>query len=164
MKTRRRVIQGVCAVAAAVGSGAAAPVQVAEFRDGNSWFRLRIVGYQFPEATDLDDANWLMINGDCSLAGRQWTFTDPCLETWDVGELASWLEALAVGRNAKPLLEFTEPNLAFQVLEGNILRVIFSLESSPDRDFNAPESERRLDVPITSLSTEGEDRTAVMLL
>jgi hypothetical protein len=149
MKTRRRVIQGACAVAAAVGNRAVAAVQAAEFRHGKSWFRLRIVGYQFPDATDLDDANWLMISGECSLEGRQWTFTDPCLETWDMEELASWLEALAAGRNTKPFLAFTEPNLEFQVVKGNTLRVIFSLETAPEKDFRAPESKRRFDMPIT---------------
>jgi hypothetical protein len=150
MKTRRRVIQGACAVAAAVGGGAAAgAIQGADFRNGNSWFRLRVVGYQFPDADNVDDANWLMINGECSLEGRQWAFTDPCLETWDLVELANWLEALAAGQAAPMVLAFTEPNLEFQVVGGNALRIVFSLESAPGRDFRAPESQRRFDMPIT---------------
>jgi hypothetical protein len=109
MKTRRRVIQGVCAVAA-VGSGAAAEdSRVAEFRNGNSWFRLHVLAYQFPEATDLDDANWLIINGECSLKGRQWSFIDPCLETWDLERLATWLSAAALTRCVSKFIQDGEP-------------------------------------------------------
>ena len=150
MKTRRRVIQGACAVAAAVGSGAAASaIRGAEFRNGNSWFRLRVLAYQFPEATNEDDANWLMINGECGLEGRQWSFTDPCLETWDLERLATWLDALTAGKAVSPFCGFTEPNLEFQVVEGNALRIIFSLESAPGRNFRVAESQRRFDMPIT---------------
>ena len=135
---------------AAVVSGAAAEdIRAAEFRNGNSWFRLQVLAYQFPEATDLDDANWLMINGECSLNGRQWSFIDPCLETWDLERLAIWLDALAAGKAVPPFYGFTEPNLEFQVVKGNTLRIIFSLESAPERNFRIAESQRRFDMPIT---------------
>jgi hypothetical protein len=62
---------------------------------------LRIAGYQFPDA-EVDpvgrgwDANWLVIAGRVRTApGEEWTFRDPGLTTWEVAEVADWLEQAA---------------------------------------------------------------------
>lgn len=150
MKTRRQVFRGACAAAVVVGgSVSAAVLPDAEFRNGNSWLKLRVLGYEFPDATNVDDANWLIIRGECSLGGRQWTFNDPCLETWDLLRLATWLEAISDGDISQLFCQFTEPNLELQVVGENALRIIFSLESAPITNFRASERQRRFDMPIS---------------
>jgi hypothetical protein len=92
---------------------------------------VRPVAYQFDlppaVASGQDwDANWLMIQGDVRTAdGRQWTFSDPCLTTWEARSLSSWLHAVAT-RNDAPedqSIVFTEPNLAFGVTDHDGERV-----------------------------------------
>jgi len=111
---------------------------------------LRLVGYQFgqPDSTRAGesdgstglyadwDANWLVIHGDALTSGGQsWSFTDPCLTTWEAEGLALWLSAAARGDEAAGEAVFTEPNLSFVcdgVAEGRVhMRVRFSHESLP---------------------------------
>jgi hypothetical protein len=112
---------------------------------------LRPVGYQFSRqvaagaakaeraaGTGGDwDANWLMIHGDIRTADeRYWTFTDPCLTTWEAERLSAWLRAAASKDPAgRQEAVFTEPNLSF-MLDGQDgqsvrIRVGFSHESLP---------------------------------
>ncbi len=110
---------------------------------------LRPIAYQYganPRAavgTDWD-ANWLMVQGNVRTAeGRDWTFTDPCLTTWEAREIGSWLRGVVAGLVApateRPeeadLLCFTEPNVALSLVgrsEGRVqVRVHFSLEALP---------------------------------
>ena len=104
-------------------------------------------GYQFgpaPEPSDWD-ANWLVIRGLVVLPdGRSWSFTDPCLTTWEAREIGSWLASVIAG-DVKPfvfeggederLLMFTEPVVAFGLAsrgDGVVtIRVHFSLEAQP---------------------------------
>ncbi len=103
--------------------------------------------YQFgPSSKPRDwDANWLVITGDVDMSdGRSWSFTDPCLTTWEARELASWFRGVLSGdvqpapfggEEDERLLVFTEPNLAFSLAgrerERLTIRVHFSLESRP---------------------------------
>jgi hypothetical protein len=105
---------------------------------------LRPVGYEYEQAPPADsawesepvwDANWLVILGQVRAAdGREWTFSDPCLTTWEAERLLEWLQALGCGEVRKALT-FTEPNLGFRVDaqddERVRLRVHFSAESLP---------------------------------
>src|SRR5436190_20460131 len=97
--------------------------------NGNS-FEFSIVGYQFPDADEMWDANWLLIRVDVRTEDAAWCKTDPCLLTADVAALADWLE------DPEGELAFMEPNLAFECLERDgsdaRLRVWFELESRPD--------------------------------
>jgi len=103
--------------------------------------------YQFGSSSTPGDwdANWLFIAGNVELAeGPSWSFTEPCLATWEARELASWFRGVVSGQvQAAPLeveggerlLTFTEPNLAFSLAgrdrEKLTLRVHFSLGSRP---------------------------------
>jgi hypothetical protein len=103
--------------------------------------------YQFgPSSEPRDwDANWLVISGHVELPdGRSWSFTDPCLTTWEARELGLWLRrvlsgdvqpAAINGEEDENLLIFTEPNVAFSLAsrgDGSAtIRVHFSVESSP---------------------------------
>ena len=127
-----------------------------QLRSADRASELHIAGYQFPDyevhAADVAvrrlrasarakkfpradakklardwDANWMQICGHITLAdGKTWAFEQPCLTTWDAGELGSWLrEAADVAVPPSPsgtggprqLLEFLEPNIAFSLEE-----------------------------------------------
>ena len=112
----------------------------------DTWLNLRASGYQFPQATNDLDAQWLMITGKVSSVGRTWSFTDPSLMIEEARALARWLHAAATGHirarqlparpdeDWAPDLSFTEPVLAFSLGSGSpglILRVNTSLEAAP---------------------------------
>lgn len=108
---------------------------------------LRPLRYQFsssPESGDWD-ANWLVVAGHVELPdGRSWSFTNPCLTTWEARELGSWLRGVREGDVAPTAffgeeddvsLVFTEPDVAFSLAGRNVgmaaVRVHFSLGSLP---------------------------------
>jgi hypothetical protein len=95
---------------------------------------LEVLGYQFPETEDDEwDSEWLIIAGSVSCARGRWRFRDPCLCTFELQALATWLRDVPVGGPERELA-FTEPNLRFEHLarsDGDVLLVAFSQESSP---------------------------------
>jgi hypothetical protein len=111
---------------------------------------LRPTGYQFSRAGGTEtesadctaesyadwDANWLVIRGDVTAAdGRSWSFTDPCLTTWEAERLSMWLDAVSRDAADRDVAVFTEPNVSFFVdgRDGDWvrMRVRFLHESLP---------------------------------
>lgn len=106
--------------------------EAALFEGEGSFFRMTIVQYQFPQIeNDKWDSNWLIVEGLVSLNGKEWTFKDPCITTFEVARLADWLDAQAKGAAQRDFCAFTEPNLEFERHSDNSIRVRFSHESSP---------------------------------
>ena len=68
-----------------------------ESKDGSS-FEMTIVGYEFPNTSAGDGANWLLIEYSITDTRHTWTSTDPCIQTLDVAKLADWLEERSSGR------------------------------------------------------------------
>jgi hypothetical protein len=102
----------------------------------NTSFTLTIVGYQFPAlATTPYDSNWLDIRIDVTSTQGTWSATDPCLLTYEVQQLADWLEAIGERRNTSSVCSFTEPCLVFELLADDqdrpMLRIFFELELRP---------------------------------
>lgn len=148
-------------------------------QDGAS-VEVRPVRYQYganpqaPAGTDWD-ANWLVIRGEIRTAdGREWTFTDPCLTTWEVREIPIWLRSAANGlvqpapnwSDEEELLHFTEPNIALslQAYAGGRaqIRVHLSIEAAPPwlDGTNRPEMFEYfllLDLKIEELITAAEE-------
>jgi hypothetical protein len=117
--------------------------------DGST-LALRPLRYQFPGAHTRDaggqwDANWLVVAGEVSTPDGAWSFTDPCLTTWEARTLGAWLRAVArcparpeggAGGDPPPEVDFTEPVLAFGRSgddgRGTVgLRVRLTLEALP---------------------------------
>jgi hypothetical protein len=101
-----------------------------------SRFELGVVGYQFPAIEDDKwDSNWLNITIGVQGAIGSWSSTHPSLLAADVERLADWLEAIAEARPQDALVEFLEPNLAFELHaaaeEDVVIRVWFECESRP---------------------------------
>jgi hypothetical protein len=77
------------------------------------------LGYQFgySSASGVHDNNWLNIRVEVSSDRVSWGGVDPCLLTWELRSLCSWLKAhVADPFGAEPLLEFMEPDLSFEVV------------------------------------------------
>lgn len=103
--------------------------------DGTS-LRLAIVGYEFPEEADAEyDSNWLMVRLSVTLPQGSWTATHPFLLTYEVAELATWLEEVADDKQTENEIWFVEPNIRFQVVETpmgrSCLRAYFAAECRP---------------------------------
>lgn len=95
-------------------------------------FELLIAGYQFPSIeTGKWDPNWLTIEGNAVIKDRSWSFCDPCLTTFEAADMADWLDDLCSGREKSPYCHLVEPNLQFEKVSANDIRVSFALESAP---------------------------------
>jgi hypothetical protein len=94
------------------------------------------MGYEFPDLEVDDwDSNWLVVAGEVVTPARKWSFSDPCLLTMEVHDLANWLFALGSGTPPQSRLFFTEPNLSFETVSSDSetanLGVYFACESLP---------------------------------
>lgn len=104
-----------------------------------SCVNLSILGYEFPgpldDEADPFDANWLMVQARIVSDEGQWTFTHPCLLTWEAHTLADWFTLIANGPMEVRSQEFTEPLLRFEVRnwqeEAVVLCVELWLEGTP---------------------------------
>ena len=103
----------------------------------NQTVEIRITNYQFPNETqDEWDRNWLNIYLKVKSDLGNWQTIDPSLTTWEVNELIDWFNLLSKDMVPKYLkLNFTEPNLSFELFNDNrpqkIFRINFNLESRP---------------------------------
>lgn len=80
---------------------------------GNA-FELVVLRYEHPDFTeDRWDANWLVVSGTVTAAGQSWGFVEPCITTFELAELADWLENPRNGALDPTTCAFTEPNLEF---------------------------------------------------
>jgi hypothetical protein len=94
--------------------------------DGTN-FNLTIAGYQYPHlAAEPYDSNWLDISVEIDGAQGRWRSTDPALLTYEVAELADWLETIASG-SSQPACTFFEPCLAFQLIERSANQAIVAI-------------------------------------
>ena len=121
---------------------------------GGDSVRIQVIRYQFPEATDYHDANWLMIRTEATDSFGSWTSEDPSLATFELSRLAAWLEALSLGGDAASELEFMERNHSFELVErkGDAVRLRVWLKPDSRPAFvtpRSPEEERNLSVDLT---------------
>ncbi len=124
----------------------------------SSRLSLHIAGYQFPQATGID-AEWLIVEAEIHHPRGHWSFRDPCLMVEDVRRLADWLEEIARDDESDDSCDFTEPNIAFDLLVGasQALRVSFRAESGPP--WAAPGEGASLVFPLQSLQLTSLART-----
>ena len=102
----------------------------------DSSFELKIAAYQYPNIhNDYYDSNWLMIQVDVKHPQGSWRASDPCLLTFEVEQLAQWLEEVKSNSNKISHCSFIEPCLEFRIVENNkgtnVLRVYFELKTRP---------------------------------
>lgn len=122
-------------------------------------FQLVIVRYQFPDVhEDRWDSNWLIVNGTVAAAGEKWVFTEPCVTTFELADLADWLDELAVNGGQASAFEFTEPNLKFAYVPWPQRAVHLTLahESAPS---SMPDNARRAGVTVEFLLSAEQTET-----
>jgi hypothetical protein len=78
-------------------------------------FQLVILSYQHPDVhEDRWDSNWLLVSGTvATAAGHKWTFSAPCVTTFELAELADWFDELSADGRAPGQFDFTEPHVRF---------------------------------------------------
>ncbi|MGE8412840.1 MAG: hypothetical protein ACN6QY_10810 [Pseudomonas sp.] len=99
--------------------------------DGDKRFSLKVCSYEFPFASDSDDANWLSVevqveDGD----GVEWSAKEACLRTFELVELLDWFRSILVGRIKKEIY-FTEGELGFSYVADKTLCVSFDFGFHP---------------------------------
>ena len=110
-------------------------------------FQLVIVRYQFPDVhEDRWESNWLIVNGTVAAAGEKWVFTEPCVTTFELADLADWLDGLVTNGTEPSAFEFTEPNLKFTYVPSpRAVQLTLAHESAPT---SMSELERRAGVTV----------------
>lgn len=98
-----------------------------ELRGPNSdSFEMRIIGYHSAQGVeDAREANRLRVYTRAAFEGHAWTTIHPVLHTWEVLELADWLEAMSLAAPPHPEMKFLEPNLSLEVQRWSEVRVWF---------------------------------------
>lgn len=105
--------------------------------DSSDLLELSIKRFEYPYSSTLDkmDLEWVVVDMKASKADRSWTSTDATLTYREAGWLAFWLDKLAKNQQADGVIEFTEPNLSFELVERSadhsIVRIYFEGESIP---------------------------------
>ena len=83
------------------------------FRQEKNYFKLDIDGYEFPNADEYYDSNWLIVSVRCSYNDDQWEARDSCLLTFELKNIKAWLNAIILGAHEE-YLTFMESELAFK--------------------------------------------------
>ena len=63
-----------------------------------SKFEVEILGYEFPNSKDKDDASWLLVRMTACIDDLSWSAVEPCLRTFELVELRDWFESFATDR------------------------------------------------------------------
>ena len=106
--------------------------------DGSA-LEIRVGGYQFPDGYEISGKrlypDWLNVDGWARTQAAEWKFSHACLSAGEAIDLRDWLAAIAARQVVTMRLQFTEPNLAFTLIEvaDNVasLRINFSHETCP---------------------------------
>lgn len=158
--------------------------------DDNAELELWIIGYQFEnQETDGDvvaptswDSNWLVIAGSVRTSdGTSWSFQDPSLTTWEVAQLACWLERIVPAAKTEVVsldeatateradvdvdeqvieqLTFTEPSLSFAVgrQQGSQIELMIGLNNEAAAPHLDPQSPKRSQITLVVSKQQIQD-------
>ncbi len=80
-------------------------------------FELTLEGYQFPQARAFGSrdqrANRVNVAIEASIGDIEWKASHPCLTTWQIQEMAEWVEKLVDPNDVHGRLLFPDPELTF---------------------------------------------------
>ena len=81
-------------------------------------FQFVILSYQHPDVhEDRWDSNWLNVSGTvATAAGLKWKFSAPFVTTFELRDLADWLDELSTDNRSPAEFEFAEPHVRFAYL------------------------------------------------
>ena len=124
-------------------------------------FQLVILSYQHPDVhEDRWDSNWLLVSGTVAAAGQKWRFSEPCVTTFELADLADWLDELSADGRAPAQFDFTEPHVRFAYVPWpkRTLQLTFTGESAPPA-ISAHEKERGGDAGVSAVRSGCEGRS-----
>jgi hypothetical protein len=100
------------------------------------FLELQPLSYQFAQADNKWDANWLVVRMTVSDGQRQWSATAPIFLRWELARLVEWLRKLADSDpDARDHFGAIEPNLHFEAMgrgDEICVRALFSHKFHPD--------------------------------
>ena len=85
----------------------------------NSKFELEVAGYEFKNANEYYDANWLKIKITAEDEVNSWSATDNCLLTYELENLSEWFRDLLKADEDQYEIEFMENELKFKFDSNN---------------------------------------------
>ncbi|MDM5194087.1 PadR family transcriptional regulator [Bacillus hominis] len=84
------------------------------FQNEKISLHLEVVNYQYKDAKDECDRNWLMVKAKLSEENKVFKTMDPFLQTYDLQYMIKWFESLPNPTYNE--LDFIEPNVAFEFM------------------------------------------------
>lgn len=102
--------------------------------------KINIIGYEYENSVNDDDANWLIVEISVeSLDGDHWSAVDPCLRTVELIELKKWLSSILEKKTTPTKLYFMENELHFIYKKNDEISVALDYAFHPNwkkYDFN----------------------------
>src|SRR5688572_30657107 len=101
--------------------------------DDGSEFELGLIEDRLPEVQDgVGDSNYITLSFRVATADETWEETAPCLNVYEISNLADWLQAVGSTEPDVSEVELLEPELRFSVVRNGgsrvTIRVGFHLE------------------------------------
>ncbi|SCM95339.1 Uncharacterized protein BWINRASL_02747 [Bacillus mycoides] len=87
------------------------------FQNEKISLHLEVVNYQYKDAKDECDRNWLIVKAKLSEEDKVFKTMDPFLQTYDLQYMIKWFESLPNPTYNE--LDFIEPNVAFEFMGEN---------------------------------------------
>ena len=115
-------------------------------------FELGVTRESLPETQDgAGDERWATITFRAARGDDSWEESSPCLNLFELTNLAEWLEGLTGTEGETGTLELVEPELAFDVIKQSAetvtIRVGFHLDDRPEETrVDAPTDAHHLDL------------------
>lgn len=105
-------------------------------QDGTE-FELSLISERFENVQDGGhDADYPVISFSVSTRSDSWEETAPCINLYELGTLADWLDAVGGHTPELDAVELLEPNLSFSLDtergEEVVMRIGFHLENRPE--------------------------------
>ncbi|MFF2880030.1 WapI family immunity protein [Bacillus toyonensis] len=88
-----------------------------DFQNEKGALHLEVVRYQFKDAKEECDRNWLIVKAKLSEGNKVFETMDPFLQTFDLQHMKKWFQSLPNPTYTE--LDFIEPNIAFELMGKN---------------------------------------------
>jgi hypothetical protein len=95
-------------------------------------FQLWVHGYEFPDALDVGDGNWLRITAHCGGSGASVWCSGALLETVSLRALARGLEDMHATLRGEAVLDSHEPNIAVRISISRTGQATVQVDVTPD--------------------------------
>ncbi|RUM33321.1 MAG: hypothetical protein DSY50_08410 [Desulfobulbus sp.] len=102
--------------------------------NNSTHFLLKVEGYEYENALEEDDANWLTVSiiaGDAS--NSSWRARNSCLRTFELVNLREWIQSILKFPLESTSIAFTENELSFSY-DNNTLTVVLDFAFHPKKE------------------------------